>query len=274
MTYSELQEKGIALAKRLEALPMEERLNSIAQTFGCKTARVETSACGGRWRGYTDIYLVFDNGSNIGIGNYPTRQAKTDKTINECVNNTLARYHPDIVSETKELAAAALLKREPIDNAIAAEKGLKPYTFLNAELIDGSDKTWGGYMGWYYVTLAVDGKIFGHLDSGLASDVSRGEVSEQSGGQEYYVAGALPETSVDYVFRNVGFSSSSGLYHCDLTGEARSRAEKTLDNRMAVQMPPSERKPSLLGKLEQNKQKAAQVGRPDASERKPSGREV
>jgi hypothetical protein len=35
-----------------------------------------------------------------------------------------------------------------------------------------------------------------------------------------------------------------------------------------------ERKPSLLGKLEQNKQKAAQAGRPDASERKPSGREV
>jgi hypothetical protein len=128
----------------------------------------------------------------------------------------------------KELAAAAILTREPVDNAIAAEKGLKPYTFLNVELNDGSYKVQGGYIGWYYVTLAVDGKIFGHLESGLVDNISRGDFAGRGGKPEYFVAGALPESSVDYVFGNVGFSSASGLYHCNLSDAARARAEKTL----------------------------------------------
>ncbi len=231
MTYSALQQKGFELAERLAALPLKERLGIIARTFGCETAKIEMSACTGRWQGYTDIYLALDDGTHIGIGTLRTSEARSAAMVGKCVNSMVARYHPDMVSETKRLAAAALMAREAADNEIAFDKGLKPYTFLNVELCGSDSEKAIGFLGWYYVTLAVDGKIFGHHDSGLANDIYRGVVSEQSGAAEYYVAAALPEGDVDYVFRNVGHSSHNGMYQCELSNDARNRAEQTLAER-------------------------------------------
>lgn len=107
---------------------------------------------------------------------------------------------------------SALLKKEARDNEIAAQKGLKPYMVLNVELNDGSNENTGGYIGWYYVTLAVDGKICTHLETGLNYDIANGRVSETPTRADYFAAGALKETDVDYIFNNVGFSSASTLY--------------------------------------------------------------
>jgi hypothetical protein len=125
------------------------------------------------------------------------------------------------------------MKREAADNAIAAKKGLKTYAFLNVEMNDGSDKSLGGYVGWYYVTLAVDGKIHALVESGLDSDVMRGIVSENVNRPNYFVAGALKDTDVDFVFNNVGFSTHEGSYTFPLTDAARERAEQTLSARLA-----------------------------------------
>lgn len=100
------------------------------------------------------------------IGNHLTPKAKTVKVQTECVNRTLVQYNPEIVKATKEAALPALLQREAKDNEIAAQKGLKPYTLLNVEFNEGADEKTGGYIGWYYVTLAVDGKICTHLETG------------------------------------------------------------------------------------------------------------
>jgi len=230
MEYSEMQKKGFEIAKAHEHLPMQDRLNIIAKTFGCKTASIVTKPCFGKYRGNSDIGIAFDNGTSLFVGIKRTPQAKTAKIQNECINDTLARYNPEIVHELKSMAAAALSKREAQDNAVAAEKGLKPYTFLNVELNDGSVQD-GHYLGWYYVTLEVDGKIFGHVETGLKYDIARGEVSENISGRNYFVAGALREDEVDFVFDNVAFSSSSGLYKVVLSDEARLRAEKTLEQK-------------------------------------------
>ena len=96
----------------------------------------------------------------------------------ECVNAVLVRYNPEIVQETKEASIDALRRREAKDNEIAAQKGLKPYTLLNVELNDGADPRSSGYIGWYYVTLAVDGKICTHIETGLAHGIADGKVSD------------------------------------------------------------------------------------------------
>ncbi len=83
---------------------------------------------------------------------------------------------------TKEAALPALLQREAKDNEIAAQKGLKPYTLLNVEFNEGADEKTGGYIGWYYVTLAVDGKICTHLETGLNHDIASGKVSDTQHG--------------------------------------------------------------------------------------------
>ena len=232
---TDLQKKAVEIADRYKDLPLQGKIDIIAQAFGCKTGEIRTSPCTGKWRGISDMSIHFDNGASLFIGNHLTPKAKIVKVQTECVNSALVRYNPEIVQATKEAALPVLLQREAKDNEIAAQKGLKPYTLLNVEFNDGADEQTGGYIGWYYVTLAVDGKICTHLETGLSHDIADGKVSDTPTRADYFTAGALKETDVDYVFNNVGFSSASTLYALPLREDVRERAEQTLAQRSADQ---------------------------------------
>lgn len=227
----DFQEKAAEIAKKYESLPMRDKIGIIAQTFGGTSGKIETSPCYGKWRGTSDISIRFDNGTSLGIGNEITQRAKTAQVQKEYVNAVLARYNPEIVAAAKKAALTALMKREVCDNAVAVQRGLKPYTLLNVEFNDGRYAESAGYMGWYYVTLAVDGKIRAHLEAGLAHDIASGTVSETPTREIYFVAGAVKETDVDFVFNNVGFSSTSTLYSLPISDDVRERAEKVLTER-------------------------------------------
>lgn len=229
---TELQKQAVEIAKRYETLSMQEKIGVIAQAFGCTSGTIETSPCTGKWRGTSDISIRFDNGSSLFLGNHMTRKAKTKKVQQELVDSALVRYNPEIIRVAKETAYTALKERELQDNAIAGEKGLKPYTLLNVEFNDGTDQQSSGYIGWYYATLAVDGKICTHLETGLNHDIASGSVSPTPTRENYYAAGALKESDVDYVFNNVGFSSASGLYSLHLSDAARGRAELELAKKL------------------------------------------
>ena len=232
---TDLQKKAVEIAGRYKDLPLQGKIDIIAQAFGCKTGEIRTSPCTSKWRGTSDMSIHFDNGASLFIGNHLTPKAKTVKVQTECVNSALVRYNPEIVQATKEAALPMLLQREAKDNEIAAQKGLKPYTLLNVEFNDGADEQTGGYIGWYYVTLAVDGKICTHLETGLSHDIADGKVSDTPTRADYFTAGALKETDVDYVFNNVGFSSASTLYALPLREDVLERAEQTLAQRSAAQ---------------------------------------
>ena len=232
---TDLQKKAAAIAEKYEALSTQEKIGVIAQAFGGTAGRIETSPCTGKWRGTSDISIRFDNGASLFLGNRLTPKAKTAAVQRELVNDTLLRYNPEIVSATKEAALASLIEREAKDNAIAAQKGLKPYTLLNVEFNDGADGQSSGYMGWYYVTLAVDGNICSHIETGLNYDIADGKVSAEPTREKYFAAGALKDSEVDYVFNNVGFSSASGLYALPVSDAVLQRAEKTLAERTQAQ---------------------------------------
>lgn len=227
---TELQQKAVMTAKGYEKLSRQEKIAVIARAFGCKSGKIETTPCRGKWRGTSDISIRFDNGESLSVGNYRTPQAKTVKVQSECINSALVRYNPEIIAATKEAAVAALRAREVKDNEIAAGKGLKPYTLLGVEFNQS-----GGYKGWYYVTLAVGGEIRAHMETGLNYDISDGKVSESHTRENYFAAGALKESDVDYVFNNVGFSSASGLYSLPISEKVRERAKKALAERVATQ---------------------------------------
>lgn len=233
-TLTELQKKALEIADRYKGLPLQAKIDVIAQAFACKTGEIHTSPCTGKWRSTSDMTIRFDNGASLFIGNHLTPKAKTVKVQTEGVNRTLVQYNPEIVKATKEAALPALLQREAKDNEISAQKGLKPYTLLNVKFNEGADEKTGGYIGWYYVTLAVDGKICTHLETGLNHNIASGKVSDTPTRADYYPAGALKEADVDYVFNNVGFSSASTLYTVPLRDDVRERAEKTLAERRAA----------------------------------------
>ena len=232
---TDLQKKAAAIAEKYETLSTQEKIGVIAQAFGGTAGRIETSPCTGKWRGTSDISIRFDNGASLFLGNRLTPKAKTAAVQRELVNDTLLRYNPEIVSAAKEAALASLMEREAKDNAIAAQKGLKPYTLLNVEFNDGADGQSSGYMGWYYVTLAVDGNICSHIETGLNYDIADGKVSAEPTREKYFAAGALKDSEVDYVFNNVGFSSTSGLYALPVSDAVLQRAEKTLAERTQAQ---------------------------------------
>ena len=234
---TDLQKKAAAIAEKYEALSTQEKIGVIAQAFGGTAGRIETSPCTGKWRGTSDISIRFDNGASLFLGNRLTPKAKTAAVQRELVNDTLLRYNPEIVSAAKEAALASLMERETKDNALAAQKGLKPYTLLNVEFNDGADSQSSGYMGWYYVTLAVDGNICSHIETGLNYDIADGKVSADPTREKYFAAGALKDSEVDYVFNNVGFSSTSGLYALPVSDAVLQRAEKTLAERTKAQEP-------------------------------------
>lgn len=227
-----LQEKSLEIVKKYETLPMQDKIEKMALSFGATTGTITTSPCSGKWRGTSDVSIQFDNGASLFIGNHATPKARTKKVREELVNAAFAQYNSEIINATKELAFPILKEREARDNAIAAEKGLKPYTLLNVEFNDGTDEQVRGYMGWYYVTLEVDGKICAHMETGLNYDIAGGKVTPAPTRENYYTAGALKENEVDYVFNNVGFSSASTLYSLPLTDVVLQRAERTLAEKL------------------------------------------
>jgi len=226
--YTEFQKKGFEIARINASLPLQDRLDIIARTFGCKTASVETSPCTGKWRGTSDISIRLDNGASLFIGNRRTPEAKKPSNISDCVNNALATYNPETVAEAKKRAEFALLKREVDDNAVAAEHGLKPYKLLNVEINDGSNPKESGHIGWYYVTVAVNDKIFCLVETGLNYEIAKGELDNR---RSYFVAGGLKDHEADFVFNNVGHSSLSTLYKMDIDDAVLERAKETLARR-------------------------------------------
>ncbi len=271
----DLQERAAEIAKKYEGLSMQDKIGIIAQTFGCTSGKIETSPCSGKWRGTSDMSIRFDNGISLFLGNERTPQTKSKKVRSEYVNATLKWYNPEIAAATKEAAIPALRKREAKDNTIAAQKGLKPYTVLNVELSDGT----GGYIGWYYVTLAVDGKIHAHLETGLAHSIVSGTVGELPMQEKYFTAGVLKEADVDYVFKNIGFSTTVGLYSLPIGKDVLERAEKTLAERgetraisgKARDVPVEQAQPSKRSIRKQLKAKPVPGGKPAA---KSKNREV
>ena len=231
---TELQKKTVEIAEGYMGLRLQEKINVIAKAFGCTSGHITTSLCRGKGRGTSDISICFDNGASLFIGNRLTPKAKTVTEQTECVNSALVQFNPEIIQASKDAALPVLLQREVKDNEIAAQKGLKPYMLLNVEFNDVPSDLAGGYMGWYYVTLAVDGKIRAHLETGLNYDIADGKVSDTPTREDYFTAGAIKETDVDYVFNNVGFSSTSDLYTLPLREDVRERAERKLEERRAA----------------------------------------
>lgn len=227
LDLSPLQQQAAEIAKKYQGLPLQEKIDTIAQTFGCTSGKIVTSPCGGKWHGTSDISIEFDNGKSLGISNRMTKEAKKVSVQNEIIDKKLVQYNPEIVELSKKTAFEILKKREAADNAVAEAKGLKPYTLLNVEFAEDGDGA-GGYMGWYFATLAVDDKIFGYLETGLNYEVASGKANETHTREKYFVAGGLADSEADFVFNNVGHSSKIDMYTIPLSAEVLERAKKAL----------------------------------------------
>ena len=226
---NELQKKATDVFNSYKNLNLQEKIDIIAQAFGCRTGHIYTTPCVGKWRGTNDVRIRFDNNVSLSIGNGLTPKTKTIKRQTEYVNSALALYNPEIVKTKKEMALSVLLEKEKIDREVAIKMGLKSYEVLSVEFVNAIDcEKVDGYLGWYYIVLAIDGKIRIHLETGLNYNISIGNVSPKQKRANYFVAGGLDNNEVDYVFDNTGFSTKSHLYTMPVPDCVLERANKEL----------------------------------------------
>lgn len=178
-----------------------EKIESIASVFGAKDGIRGLRKCTGKWRGSTDYFISFDNGERLYVGN-----SGGGRKFEAMVDEYYDKYNPLTVAEKKSFALEKLRKRAKFDNEIAERMRVSPYEVVSVEL--GAK---GDYLGWYYVVLKIGDSVFTHLESGLCYDIDRMMFSGTVR-QNYFTAGALKDSEVDYVFNGVGFSSKSILY--------------------------------------------------------------
>ena len=63
-TLTELQKRHWKSLTDTKDLPLQAKIDVIAQAFGCKTGEIHTSPCTGKWRGTSDMTIRFDNGAS------------------------------------------------------------------------------------------------------------------------------------------------------------------------------------------------------------------
>ena len=180
----------------------EQKELKLANFLGYKTAKKEGAKCSGNWAGTTDYYLVFEDGTTMGICNGMSNYIEVlDKYIEKYSN----------FYNNQELIFQELAEIKKRDDKIADELGLKKY-----EIIDvGISKR--DLFGWAYLKLKVNDKIIYKIETSLSSALLNNMRMDYNNElyrnktSKYYVAGGLDKA--DYCFNGVGFNSESSLYN-------------------------------------------------------------
>ena len=175
------------------------KMNELAQLFDANEGEKVGSSCSGKWSGTTDYSVKFDNGHEFFISN---GMEKFDNNLDYFlkVYGTFKDKKAEILSILREM------KKE--DARIAAENHLKSYHVVDVNYLKES-----GYIGWFYVSIEIDGKRSSILETGLhysiknfCNDGDRNHLlSEMS--SKYHVAGGV--VNPVYVFHGSGYSFNS-----------------------------------------------------------------
>lgn len=227
---AETAEAETAEAETAEAdsLSNDDLIEAIAPTFDATHGRVTTKPCTGKWRGNSDVRIVFDNGRVLYIGVAATRKAKTKTMQREFLKEACALLSPGAVEARKRRAMRALRELEGKDAEIARAHGVEPYRVLAVEL----GQVESVLTCPYYVVLAVGDRI---VTNGSLDEFSR--FVEHDGwdrlatpASSFRVSRYSNKTSIDYVFHGIGFDADSYAVE-SVPDEVLANARKVLADR-------------------------------------------
>lgn len=191
----------------LDSLSNDDLIKAIAPTFGATHGRVTTKPCTGKWRGSSDVRIMFDNGRILYVGVAATRKAKTKTMQRELLKEACALLSPGAVETRKRMAMRALRELEGKDAEIARAHGVEPYRVLAVEL----GQVESVLMCPYYVVLAIGDRIVtnGSLDE-FSCFVEHDEWDRlATPASSFRVSRYSNKTSIDYVFHGIGFDADS-----------------------------------------------------------------
>ena len=211
-----------------DSLSNDDLIEAIAPTFDATHGRVTTKPCTGKWRGNSDVRIVFDNGRVLYIGVAATRKAKTKTMQREFLKEACALLSPDAVEARKRRAMRALRELEGKDAEIARAHGVEPYRVLAVEL----GQVESVLTCPYYVVLAVGDRI---VTNGSLDEFSRFVEHDKwdrlaTPASSFRVSRYSNKTSIDYVFHGIGFDADSYAV-VSVPDEVLANARKVLADR-------------------------------------------
>jgi len=203
-----LQHLTVKGTKEIERLASE-----ISVLLHLGEARVEATTCHGKWRRTFDYSLVFDSGY-LHLQNISNHHSKRERTgwIIEVLSDAKQKYENLFANATTVFEA--LLEREKADNALAAEKGLKPYTLKRFGI-----ETSGLCCGWSYLVLDIGGVERLHITTDLNYDIfdcNLDRLRKQS--KQYHPAANYKEKEIDFIQGGVGFVANAKGYTVESEG--------------------------------------------------------
>ena len=209
-------------------LSNDDLIEAIAPTFGATHGRVTTKPCTGKWRGNSDVLIMFDNGSKLSIGVAATRKAKTKTIQREFLKEAYALLSPGAVETRKRRAMRALRELESKDAEIARAHGVEPYRVLAVEL----GQVESVLMCPYYVVLAIGDRI---VTNDSLDEFSRFVEHDEwdrlaTPAASFHVSRYSNKTSIDYVFHGIGFDADSYAVY-SVPDEVLANARKVLADR-------------------------------------------
>ena len=176
---------------------LEAKMTRLAHCFDSKTGVKIGVPCRGKWRGTTDYSIRFDDGTSLFISNGM-------KKFEEKLDEMLTTYEGFEVM--KQQILQVLQDIESTDNEIASQKGLNEYHILDIGYSKGRN-----FMGWFYLTIDVNGKITTQLETGLnyaiCKAITTNDITPINNNfhENYFVAGGIEKP--EYVFHNVGHNT-------------------------------------------------------------------
>lgn len=177
-------------------------MDKLAKLFNANTGKKVGSPCRGKYRGTTDYSVVFDNGKEFIISQ---GMKDFDNILKEEINK-YSQFH-----QNKQAILNILFEMEKCDNSNARARGLNEYKIID---IDYSKND--SHLGWFYLTVSINGKERHICETNFNMAVSYGEEMlvkfAKSLNRDFRIAGGLSKSEVDFIFHGYGYSSTSNLY--------------------------------------------------------------
>ena len=123
---------------------------------------------------------------------------------------TITTIDPEIIRSNMEHAYDVLKSRESLDNAMAAERGLKSYKLISVNFTRGD--IYDMNLNTYYITIDVEGQIRYIVAKYLSNEISRGSIHSA---RDHYTR--YDDDNVDFVFDGYGFSTVASLIACEFS---------------------------------------------------------
>lgn len=185
----------------------QKLMNELARLFNANSGKKIGDACRGDWKGRTDYSVKFDNNEKFYISNGM-------KYFDEVLQREIDTFTQ--FNKNKQSMVNKLLEMQETDNINATERGLNKYKIIDLEYAKN-----GTYIGWFYLTIIVNGIKKNMCETNLNCAVSSGiekliDYVNGAKSDRLKIAGNLLESEVDFIFNGYGFCSTSDSYTLEL----------------------------------------------------------